>query len=264
MDQDYSPADIFRLMQRQRSHSLSEELVFKGSKSLPSYSSLKWTAGAYLGYQSLHTNAPVTFGQAGIQQLIQAGIDQGFAAANAAMNPMGMSLALNITDEQLGVAGRFDTPVLNAASFGQLQFINLFTQGLDFTAGLRLDYEHRSMDYLSGTTLHSNFSMMRGGNPMMNQDFTTYSGYEGKLSDNQTRLLPKFVLSYRFGGLSSSKESRDGFVYFSVSEGFRSGGYNIQMFSDLIQASMRNDLMGTRFFYNPCSQTLPQLPYGQG
>ena len=32
-------------------------------------------------------------------------------------------------------------------------------------------------------------------------------------------------------------------LYASVSEGFRSGGYNIQMFSDLIQASMRNDLM---------------------
>ena len=32
-------------------------------------------------------------------------------------------------------------------------------------------------------------------------------------------------------------------VYATVSKGYRSGGYNIQMFSDLIQNSMRNDMM---------------------
>ena len=275
MDQDYSPADIFQLQQRQRSHSFSEELVFKGTTSelqnltssilreFPSSSAtsllqsststvlgavipefyLDWTAGGYLGYQSLHTNAPVVFGQEGISSLIQSGIDQGFAAANAAMNPMGMSLSLNVTDPSLDVIGRFDTPVFNAAAFGQLTLRNMFTPGLDLTGGVRLDYEHRSMDYLSGTTLHSTFAMMRGNVAMMNQDFATYSGYEGSLSDNQTRLLPRIVLSYRFGKGSSVFNPLSSMVYASVSEGFRSGGYNKQMFSELIQASMRNDLM---------------------
>ncbi|MBR4758177.1 MAG: TonB-dependent receptor [Bacteroidaceae bacterium] len=242
MDQDYSPADLFRLQQRQRSHSISEEFVFKGStsrlSSLASHLSLDWTAGGYLAYQSLKTNAPVTFGQEGIQQLIQAGIDQGFAAANAAMAPMGMSLALNITDPQLVVAGEFDTPLLNAAAFGQLCLKNIFTRGLDLTAGVRLDYEHHTIDYLTGGTVHSTFAMMRGGATMMNQDFATYSGYEGRMKDNQTRLLPKLVLSYRFG-----KNVPSSIIYASVSEGFRSGGYNIQMFGDLIQVSMKNDMM---------------------
>ena len=250
MDQDYSPADIFQLQQRQRSHALSEEIVFKGSTPhisfLASPFSLEWTAGGYLAYQSLKTNAPVTFGQDGIQALIQSGIDQGFAAANAAMAPMGMSLALNITDPQLVVAGEFDTPLLNAAAFGQLCLKDILTAGLDFTVGARFDYEHRSMDYLTGTTLHSNFSMTRGGNPMMTpQDFSTYSGYEGRMKDNQTRVLPKVAVSYRFGKGKSHPilKGGDGSVYASVAEGFRSGGYNFQMFSELIQASMRNDLM---------------------
>ena len=246
MDQDYSPADIFQLQQRQRSHALSEEIVFKGSTShsspLSSHFSLDWTAGAYLAYQSLNTDAPVTFGFDGIQSLIQSGIDRGFAAANAAMSPMGMSLALNITDPQLVIGGDFDTPVFNAAAFGQLCLKNIFTRGLDLTAGVRLDYEHHSIDYLTGGTIHSTFTMNHGSipAPMINQDFTTYSGYEGTMSDSQTRLLPKIVLSYRFGKKTSPLTSM---VYASVSEGFRSGGYNIQMFGDLIQVSMKNDLM---------------------
>ncbi len=32
-------------------------------------------------------------------------------------------------------------------------------------------------------------------------------------------------------------------MYVTVSKGYRSGGYNVQMFSDLLQSSLKNDMM---------------------
>ena len=236
MDQDYSPADIFTLEQRQRSHSLSEELVAKGN----SLDWLEWTAGAYVAWQWLKTTAPATFGTDGISSLIQSGIDQGFSAANKAMNPMGMSLALNVTDENLVVGGDFDTPVFNAAAFGQVRFKDILTRGFDITAGLRLDYEHRSMDYLADAAINSNFVMRRSSmpTPMVDQSFTTRTVYEGTMNADKIYPLPRIALSYRFDA-----ENDNNLVYASVAEGLRSGGYNIQLFGDLIQESLKNDMM---------------------
>lgn len=236
MDQDFTSANIFTLEQRQKSHLFSEELAVKSHPGLR----FEWLGGAYFSHQWLQTSAPVRFGADGIQSYIQSGIDQGFAAANAAMNPMGMSLAMNVTDRHLTVSGDFDTPVLNAAAFAQTRLKNILVSGLDLTAGLRLDYEHRKMDYNSGATSHFIFQMTRGGIPVVNNTFETDSRYVGILSDDYTQLLPRLLLSYNIG-----RRSDNNLVYASVSKGFRSGGYNIQMFSDLIQSSLRNDMMRT-------------------
>lgn len=233
MDQDFSPLSIFTLKQRQRSHTIAEELTFKGRNS----ERTDWTAGIYASYQSLHTDAPVHFGADGIQSLIQSNIDRGFAAANAAMNPMGMALSLNVDNKAMTVDGEFDTPVLNTAMFGQLTFKDLGIEGLDLTAGLRIDYEHTQMKYDSGTSSAFTFLMTRGGQPMYNYSLNTESRYRGSIRKDYTQLLPKMALTYRI--------NERNLVYASVSKGFRSGGYNIQMFSDLIQTSLQNDMMRT-------------------
>ena len=62
------------------------------------------------------------------------------------------------------------------------------------------------------------------------------SRYEGSISKDYLQLLPKFALQYDF-------KKNTGNVYVTVSKGYRSGGYNIQMFSDLLQSSLRNDMM---------------------
>ena len=232
MDQDFSPLNMFTLEQKQRSQYLSEEIVLKSH----SNDRFEWVGGGYLANQWLKTDAPVNFGADGIANLIQSGIDAGFAKANAAMNPMGMGIAMTIDDEAMLVNGAFDTPTFNAALFGQATLKNLLP-GLDLTAGLRMDYEHQSMDYETGATSHFTFAMTRGGRPMMNKQFASQSRYHGDMRNDYTQWLPKVALSYRF--------SRDNSVYASVSKGFRSGGYNIQMFSDLVQTSLKNDMMAT-------------------
>ena len=54
MDQDFSPRDIFTLQQRQRSNTLSEEIVLKAADDRRRW---QWTTGAFGFYQWLDTEA---------------------------------------------------------------------------------------------------------------------------------------------------------------------------------------------------------------
>ena len=67
------------------------------------------------------------------------------------------------------------------------------------------------------------------------KEFNVNNSYDGKLSHDYIQLLPKFALQYDF-------DSRNN-IYASVSKGYRSGGYNIQMFSDLLQNDMQASMM---------------------
>lgn len=236
MDQDFSPLNIYTLEQRQHSHQLSQELTLKSQED----AHVEWLSGVYLSKQWLKTNAPVNFGADGVARYIQSGIDKGFEAVNSAMNPMGMALSMNVTDPNVLVQGDFETPTMNAAGFLHARLKNVVTRGLDFSAGLRLDYEHSRLDYLSGTTSHFDFAMSRGGIPMLQQSFVTDSYYKGSIRKDYTQLLPRFAVSYNIG-----ERSDDNMIYLSVSKGFRAGGYNVQLFSDLVESALRNDMMRT-------------------
>lgn len=236
MDQDFSPLDIFTLEQCQRSHLLSEELTLKSRRA----ERLEWMAGAYVSNQWLHTDAPVDFGADGVAKYIQGGMDEGLAKANAAMGAVGMDLGAEVTDKAVRIRGVFDTPVLNAAGFLHARIKDLLMSGLDLSAGLRLDYERNKLDYRSGTSLGFDFLMKRGGGTFLRKSFTTDTSYGGTVRKDYTQLLPSLALSYAWGG----RENGD-MIYLSVSKGFRAGGYNIQLFSDLVQSALRNDMMRT-------------------
>ena len=61
------------------------------------------------------------------------------------------------------------------------------------------------------------------------------AGYDGKISDDYVQLLPKFALQYEW------KKGNNAYV--TVSKGYRSGGYNVQMFSDLISGNLQNSMI---------------------
>lgn len=236
MDQDFSSLDVFTLEQRQRSHVLSEELTLKGRGG----GRLEWLAGAYVSNQWLRTAAPVDFGADGMEKYIQGGVDEGLAAANAAMSAVGMGVGAEVTDEGLRIGGDFDTPVLNAAGFVHGRLRDLLAEGLDLSAGLRLDYERDRLEYASGTSLGFDFLMRRGGETVLRRPFSTDTRYEGTVGNDYAQLLPSVALSYAWGGRGDGD-----MVYVSVSKGFRAGGYNIQLFSDLVQSALRSDMMRT-------------------
>ena len=216
LDQDFLPVDIYNIEQKQRINTLSEEITFKSKKN----QRWIWVTGASGFYQWLHTDAPVTFQSEGIQWL-ENNINKGMASS-------GMPINLKILSETMPVPGIFDTPVLGAAIFHQSTFNHLLFENLSATVGLRLDYEKNKIDYNSSVAM--NIQMYMAGKPM-GKPMEQAAEFIGKLDDDHVQLLPKFALKYDF-----NKQNN---IYATVSRGFRSGGYNIQMFSELLQSALK-------------------------
>ena len=246
LDQDFTASDIYTLEQRQRIHTLSEEVVLKSKPGRR----WQWTTGVFGFYQSLKTEAPVIFRKDGMQMLgsLLAGVIPSRIEVDMYQGMrMNILPSLTLNSAELPIDGTFDTPLLNGAVFHQSTFRDLLgVQGLSLTAGLRLDYEKMKLRYDSGTSLdyavgidaelYRGDVLMREIEMVPSTPLTVTSRYEGELSKDYVELLPKVALQYDFA-------RGRGNVYASVSKGYRSGGYNIQMFSDLLQAALRNDMM---------------------
>ena len=71
--------------------------------------------------------------------------------------------------------------------------------------------------------------------PIEVKDLKALSAFEGELSTDYLQVLPKFSLQYSWNKMNN--------VYATISKGYRSGGYNIQMFSEIIQGSLRNSMI---------------------
>ena len=233
IDQDFTPAQIYTLEQKQRIHTLSEEVILK---SLPS-KRWQWTTGAFGFYQKQHTDGPVNFLRQGIDQMIEGSANSVFEKLSAE-NPRMPQMALSVKNQKLGVSGQFDTPTLSGALFHQSTFNDLFgARGLSLTLGLRLDYEKLKMDYHSAADpTDIGFSVKMGPATITNKNpMIANALYEGELSTDYLQLLPKAALQYEWRKGCS--------LYASVARGYRSGGYNVQMFSDLISGLLSNAMM---------------------
>ncbi|NDV58904.1 TonB-dependent receptor [Bacteroides sp. 519] len=236
LDQDFTTDDIFNITQKQKLSTLSEEVVLKSKPG----SNWQWTTGVFGFYQWLNTDGPVLFKEDGVNQMIEGNVNKIFAGLPTGAPAMNLDIK---EGSLLTTTGNFDTPNLNLAVYHQSTYDNLFIEGLSFTAGLRLDYEKNSMKYNSGSTnLDYNFSLTI---PMMPRPITlpietTGPSLKGKETNDYLQLLPKFALKYDINSRNN--------IYASVSKGYRSGGYNVQMFSDIIQSelagSMVNDVKG--------------------
>lgn len=223
MDQDYTEKNIFILNQRQKQYAWSEELAIKSNNK----SNHQWSFGGYGFYNSLKTDGPVTFKEDGIREIMQDPFDK-MAAANPGMPQLTVQGdALN----QIYFPGAFDTPTYGFALFHQSTYNNLFIKGLSLTAGVRLDYERAKMTYDSAV------DSMKMGIKMgpMSMTLPVNAHLQGDLSQEFLQVLPKVSLRYQC--------APETFTYLSVAKGYKTGGYNVQMFGDLVQAQAQYDLM---------------------
>lgn len=227
MDQDFIAPDIYTLEQRQKMHSVTEEISLKSPKG----KRVQWTSGIYAGYTKIQTDCPVVFQEDGI----------GFLNRSiGASLPSRPAMGLTFTDNSLAFLSDLETPSFGTALFQQLSFNDLLVKGLSLTLGLRLDYDHRQLDLSSQTAqpVAYNFNMSMGPMMNINHDFSSLPQLAGTLKDDYWQLLPKFALQYSFG-----KNGTRGNVYAAASKGCRSGGYNIQAYSDLAQQLLRREMM---------------------
>lgn len=261
LDQDFLRPDIYTMEQNQRINTLTQEVTFRSRSRVGEKPLWQWVSGANFMYQWLHTEAPVTFHSDGLRWL-ERNVNSMMPDASSItmLNAMGFtSMGIGFRGDDLRMGNTFDTPTLGLAAFHQSTF-NI-TQRLSLAVGLRLDYEHTSMDYYAPADVDYSFAMPNASNPRMAVDLSSLEShllYDGQLSADYLRLLPKFSLAYDL-------PSRRGNIYLTVSEGMRSGGYNLQMFSDLLQGAMRVDMMdgvkgGVNDYLARLAETVPTMP----
>lgn len=256
MDQDFISSDIYTLEQKQRINTLTEEITFKNLGE----GKWKWLTGINFMHQSLHTVAPVVFYQDGLRWL-ESNINTVLPDMNKIqmLKMMGFSgMSLNFRGNNLSFSGTYDTPITGLAFFHQssLQLNDNLTASL----GVRFDYEHQSMDYAAPADVLYGFSMPNVANDKMGvdlQELESHTGYYGSISNDNFRILPKLSLKYDFN------ESNN--IYTSFAMGQRSGGYNLQMFNDLLQGTMRVDMMngvkeGVGNYLDYLAENNPNMP----
>ena len=237
MDQDYMPADYLRLHQRQLMNAMTQEFAIKN------HDDKKWrrVTGAFFSYQWLRTDAPVGFGESitrPIGSAIEAAIyssmlksmtDKGLSedAAKAIIKRAG-GVSMNVG---MDAPGLFKTPQLNTALFHESSFS--LSQRLKATLGLRYDFSRSSIGYDTRATMTMTADIM--GVCATN---TLLSHLDNCTHNTFNQLLPKVGLTYEFGKTSAASGGSTGNIYASASKGYRAGGYNIQMFSDILQAEL--------------------------
>lgn len=214
MDQDFTPDPVFTLAQRQRSGAGTLEVRLRRRDP-----HARWQpqTGVFALYKLNHMAAPVTFKRAGIERLI---LDN----ANSHI-PSDIGY-LAIADESFPVDSDFLLGTWNLALFHE----SVFTTGdWQLTAGLRLDYEGGRMDYDCQASLHYRFV------PTMSAYKPFSVPYTGRAHHAGFEILPKLSALYR--------ATRSLTLYTTLSKGYRAGGFNTQIFSDILQNQTMNGLM---------------------
>lgn len=226
IDQDFTDWDFFTLTQKQRINSVSEEITLKSRTN----TRWEWVNGAYAMYQAIRTKSPVTLSEQFMGSV--------FDRANAKLQASNMSLALGMHSPVFVADGAFETPTVDAAVFHQSTFNDLFgAEGLSLTAGIRLEYEKMRLKYNYGGQIDYDLTMTSPMMPLQLKDLSDLSLFDGKLRHDYLQWLPKVALQYRLNARNN--------LYVSWSKGYRSGGYNIQMFSDLVQGDLQSRMMSS-------------------
>ena len=238
MDIDYRPLDYMHMKQAQLQNALTQELTLKGRTTGPWH----WTTGAFFSYQALKTNAPVYFDTAMNDYLSQTIQDYAYyGMLNSMAARMGREAAAAMIERAGGchirmdmetVPGLFRTPTHNYGLFHQSDFD--LTSQLTATIGLRYDVSQVAIDYSTLGAVQLDESVMG-----VNVKANIRSLLEHKEQNSFEQLLPKFGLTYRLDNSGSN-------IYALVAKGYRAGGFNIQMFSDILQTELQDKAQSAR------------------
>lgn len=218
LDQDFLPQPYFTLTQARREWALTEDLVVSGS-----HGGYSWMGGAFGFYKRMNMDAPVDFGPIGIDMLIVDNYNQ--------HNP---SYPISWNQSNFLLDSHFSSPTWGAAVYHRSEYAH---ERWGASLSLRLDFERTSLSYRSVTsasyTIHTPNGSDYGVVPIDIDDC-------GRLHRHDLQLLPKFTIKYNTA--SNTASNTDDNIYLSVAKGYKAGGYNTQMFSDVLQQRVMADM----------------------
>ncbi len=217
-DNDFSTKDYFVMAQNQHSRMFTEELLLRRADKEAKW---QWVFGAF-GFAKWHkSNSPVTFKQEGINDLILYYVNK---AISAQMPNSGLDMH-NFT-----IYSNFDIPTFGGAIFHQSDYtIGHFT----LTGGVRLDVEKTKLNYDSNVNYDYQMTVMGRATGYHELD----TAFVGSRSKTFVQVMPKAAVTYDFS---------KGNVYASVAKGYKAGGFNTQIFADIMQELLKNQMMGSR------------------
>ena len=219
MDQDYMLPDYLRLEQRQKQNAITQEFVLRSHDDSP----WQHTTGVFGSYQWLRTDAPVYFGEPMRQSLAQTILN---------FMPERVRSMFSVWEiPQLEVSEQFHTPSANLAVYHESNI--RLTDQLVVTLGLRLNYDKVKIDFDANALMTLHYAAQMGPR-LMEYTNGLVSPLTHQYDKDYVQLLPKFGLTYHF-------QDNQGNLYATVSKGYRTGGYNIQMFSDILQADLMSN-----------------------
>ncbi len=227
LDQDFLPVDYFTLTQKKRESALSQDIVIKSVDGDRIYS---WLAGGFFFYKDLKLKAPVTFLDYGIGRLIEDHRNQG--------NP---NHPIQWDSRKFTLYSDFKIPTWGAAFYHKSD-VNLGSW--KFSLALRLDYEHITLDYHSFcSTGYKVFDLNSQGDLINPRHALIEIDDKGNHSSKYLNFIPKLTILYNLPGDEPSN------IYLNIAKGYKSGGYNTQMFSDVLQQRLMM-LMGIGATYD--------------
>ena len=241
MDQDYCSKDFMHLRQKQLQNGLTQEIALKGTN----HKKWRHASGIFSSYQWTRTEAPVYFDQDFTNNMAH-NIQNAMSQSIVELIAKGYSHIPGITEEEakamaqkdieraggisvdklnMDVPGLFHTPQLNIGLFHESQID--ITPRLTMTVGLRYDYSRVKIAYTTSAAMSVDVNVLG-----INGKSTLSSSLRNTKRNNFNQVLPKLGFTWRLDDNASN-------VYVLVNKGYRQGGFNIQMFSDILQSELR-------------------------
>ncbi len=219
LDQDFTPAPYFTLTQARTEHAVTQEILARGNRNAHEW---QWLAGAFGFYRHLTMSAPVTFADTGIAELIE-----------KHRNEAAPSYPIAWQERTMLLGSDFIMPSHGVASYANVSYAS---GGWTFNVGVRLDYEYCRLNYHSET--HTGYNIMHDGDVYSHEAIDIDD--RGRMSRDQLQFLPSFGVSRQLQSV--------GAVWATVSKGCKAGGFNTQMFSDVLQQRLMGMMgIGARY-----------------
>lgn len=240
LDQDFLPLEYFTLTQAKKEWALTEDVVVKSEWD----KSYNWLIGVFGFYKDLDMDAPVTFKDYGISQLIE-----------AHRNDANPHYPIEWFTREFPLNSEFVNRTWGLAAYHQS---SLDLDRFHLKLGLRLDYEKSSLSYHSHC--NTGYDVYRcdvsTGAKEFYKSTTVDIDERGELSKSFTELLPKIVASYDL------VDTRLWNIYVSASKGYKSGGFNTQMFSDVLQQKLMGVMgIGASYDVDDIVSYLPEVSW---